>query len=479
MSDICREGTNVLDRKTVPIIFVPGVLGTRLHFTASDQHWDPDSKWRMSHWLLWTGINGRARELHCEEPAEVIGDDDSKSPDLEDDERGRGWSGPVASFYLDFLRHLDARCHVGADCPVYAVGYDWRQSIWPTDGADCCAQQLIDGINAIFEQEFDSPDKHRAIIVTHSMGGLVARAALKADSELREKVYGVIHVVQPAVGTPLAYRRFFTGAREEWVDPDALAKILGNTGEKFAAMMHGMPGPMQLMPSDLYFDRRRRPWLGYWDGDNWVPWSDSVFDLYKKPQSPPGLIPHAVYDGTSGKYRQPEYRTALMQQVDRAKTFHEWLGLFAHPTTFAVFSTGLETDMAVFFKPHRPPPGKPSDSDEAWRDHKLWESWRGANPQRRDQGDATVADTSGSALFPLEREPHTKVPEDLMEASPNQVSVQGVEHGSAFDNGDVRETVENWIDRILFYGGFRDMGFEPPHSSQSPLDLPEHEPDEE
>ena len=31
----------------LPIVFLPGVMGSRLYFEASQKFWDPDSTWRM------------------------------------------------------------------------------------------------------------------------------------------------------------------------------------------------------------------------------------------------------------------------------------------------------------------------------------------------------------------------------------------------------------------------------------------------
>jgi hypothetical protein len=51
MTDVCRVGDNTLDKKTVLIVFVPGVMGSRLHFTDIGEFWNPNSKWDMMHWL--------------------------------------------------------------------------------------------------------------------------------------------------------------------------------------------------------------------------------------------------------------------------------------------------------------------------------------------------------------------------------------------------------------------------------------------
>lgn len=51
---------------------------------------------------------------------------------------------------------------------------------------------------------------NKVIIVTHSMGGLVARSACVLHGA-EGKVLGVIHGVQPSVGSPAAYWRMKAG----------------------------------------------------------------------------------------------------------------------------------------------------------------------------------------------------------------------------------------------------------------------------
>ena len=87
--------------------------------------------------------------------------------------------------------------------PVYAVGYNWLAS---SEKAAKLLQKRIEEIMAWWNSR-----KHKCeyvIIVTHSMGGLVARACVKM---MPDKILGVIHGVMPAIGTPLAYRRIACG----------------------------------------------------------------------------------------------------------------------------------------------------------------------------------------------------------------------------------------------------------------------------
>ena len=88
-----------------PIVFLPGVMGSRLYFPDSDKFWDPDSTWRMLRWApLWPvrSNDDNRRELHAKEPAGVVIDprDDDVDPDGVAARLGRG--------RLELLRGLPA-----------------------------------------------------------------------------------------------------------------------------------------------------------------------------------------------------------------------------------------------------------------------------------------------------------------------------------------------------------------------------------
>jgi len=422
ISQMCvtRRGDNTHLRWNVPIIFVPGVMGTRLHFTNIDERWNPDSRWDMLHWLRISAQRQR-QEMHINQPAIVM--TDNTNDDLETDENGLGWEGMAWDFYVPFLRFLKNQEFRLALCPIYAVGYDWRQDIGFL--GDFLAQRI--------ENIITNKDVLHAVIITHSMGGLVTRAALKAKADIAKKILGVIHVVQPTVGAVVAYRRFFTGAISEIDGGGGLSRILGNTGEKYAAVISGLTGPMQLIPSNLYKNRNNEAWLRYRENGVDKDWKGDVFDLYTNEHSPPGLLEHSLYS----RGERLNVKNELMTRISEAKAFHNWIGAYKHENTYAEFSTNVETDMAIMFDPPIPP----EDGD--------WEN-RGAIPVRRRQGDGTVPDTSASVLFPNQDGDCGGVPEDEVEESPNQCRVNNVEHSAAFNNNRIRGTVVSWINRILF-----------------------------
>src|SRR5439155_4638547 len=60
----------------------------------------------------------------------------------------------------------------------------------------------------------ENPRCKKVILVTHSMGGLVARSACSGG--LAGDVLAVVHTVQPVTGAPAAYWRMKSGFRTTW-----------------------------------------------------------------------------------------------------------------------------------------------------------------------------------------------------------------------------------------------------------------------
>ena len=203
---------NTLDRgKATPIIFVPGVMGSRVSFPAHNDSWDPDSSLNM---LGWAGTSPeRAAAILDARGAsvgQVMSDKISYEPRLLDIwhavdpardpyfyGRQRGWGGLAKHFYREPLVLLERRYNsapfVPGQYPVYGFGYDWRKSN-SNSGA-----LLAKRIQYVTQKHGAS----KVILVTHSMGGLVARAACK-QSGAASLVKGVVHVVQPINGAVTA-----------------------------------------------------------------------------------------------------------------------------------------------------------------------------------------------------------------------------------------------------------------------------------
>lgn len=402
-----RVGDNILRTLTVPVVFVPGVMGSRLEL--GEVRWDPDSTMHMlRHWVI-TSAETTRRQLSLDTDGRVM--DTADDDDVPADRLPRGWGGVAWGFYGTFLQHLEAQRFGAVSTPVYAVGYDWRQDN-RASGRDVAAR--IGEILAAHAAQ-------RYILVSHSMGGLVTRAMLKQDGGLAAKAMGVVHIAQPALGAAVFYRRMFTGAR---AGPDGGLKaigfrnILGTSRESFQTILSALPGPMQLMVTPQYRDTGGGPWLSITPFEQPVRRDVEVgWGTYLEVDSPPGLL---VAQGQ--RHALPAARDQDMRaRIEDAKSFHEWLGDWKHPKTWSIFGDGLETDMGAGFDlppqsrrdvhlvPQYGGPGggaaRPMYTAER-SDGKRFvytdphPADRGLVLVRRDEGDGTVPAPSARALFP-------------------------------------------------------------------------------
>jgi PGAP1-like protein len=285
--------------RIIPVIFVPGVMGSNLKGTGSAA----GTKWRLdgaTSMLPWLG-KGAADRKATLTPATMEVDDEGALPDgtlqTKDELKARGWGEVGAMSYTSFLVWLEnalgdfhdphdgervklmkeqLHAMVGEATltedevalsyryrfPVFACGYNWL------DSNARSAKELgkrIDKIIARYRAENKKCEK--VIIVTHSMGGLVARHCSEVVG-LKEKIFGVVHGVMPAIGAAAVYRRFKAGTEDmsEWWNLAGFisAKVLGNNAADMTAVLSSAPGPMQLLPTPEYGNH----WLKIKDGEN-------------------------------------------------------------------------------------------------------------------------------------------------------------------------------------------------------------------
>lgn len=127
--------------------------------------------------------------------------------------------------------------------PVHAVGYNWLQSNMDS------AQALADRIEKIIGDYKASGRKcEKVILVTHSMGGLVARyySELLDGDFGQKKILGIVHGVMPDRGAPMAYKRMKAG------EAGITGLVIGGNGAEMTAVLAQAPGPLQLLPGKGY-----------------------------------------------------------------------------------------------------------------------------------------------------------------------------------------------------------------------------------
>jgi len=128
--------------------------------------------------------------------------------------------------------------------PMHAMGYNWLQS--NEDSGKAVAKRIVQLMADYTKAGFDC---EKVIVVTHSMGGLVARALIHPDmGNLNDKVLGVIHGVMPAIGAGAAYKRIRCGF--EGFGPEAA--VPGNFGNEVTAVLGNAQGGLELLPSQAY-----------------------------------------------------------------------------------------------------------------------------------------------------------------------------------------------------------------------------------
>jgi len=123
---LARSGPNTADLRIVPVIVIPGIMGSRLRLSAAGSRvWDVDDRMEMGHWLLAEVVDMRGWLHHDESSATLITDGPYTT-----EQNGRGWGTISSTYYRELLLHLEDEIDLGPAirCPVHAFGYDWRKS---------------------------------------------------------------------------------------------------------------------------------------------------------------------------------------------------------------------------------------------------------------------------------------------------------------------------------------------------------------
>jgi pimeloyl-ACP methyl ester carboxylesterase len=395
-----RQGVPLGPTKVIPVIFVPGIMGTNLVTVPKDPGEQPEIAWRPPNGTVagldeakkWGKRGPKIRQYLLDPDTTAVDDSGpievgSKAEQLLF--RQRGWGSIYYTPYGEFLyllhNHLnrsfepslfskawkpqshwvdvmkaDRGAWGAADMPalteaelkkfayhqfpVYAVGYNWLQS--NAKSAELLARK-IDGWIAEWKKAGYTCDK--VILVSHSMGGLVCRAYAKQHPD---KVLGIVHGVQPAVGAPLCYRRLACGTEQSapgkgFIDTFAMEKfaaIAGRTPAETVPVMGVSPGALELLPCHLHppgwlqVNVTSRKYLMPKTVLS-LPEKDPYAEIYRETHAWFRLIDPALLD--PGK-KYESYAGGPMQKfLDAAKAaerFHKQLiGNYYHPNTYAFY----------------------------------------------------------------------------------------------------------------------------------------------
>lgn len=258
--------------------------------------------------------------------------------DLVGDKLGDTHDSPLTSSELaHFKRFL---------FPVHVFGYNWLKD--NAISAEELTNYIDDVLNIYKYKHGYGLAVEKVILVTHSMGGLVARYAMNPLKGVKfkgcqDKVLGVVHGVIPDLGSPAAYRRMKTGAGKEG-NP---GKVLGSTAEKLMPVLARAPAPLQLLPYPSY----KSPWLTI-EGEGSYPQtkdpqtgkSDPFTDIYLRNDVWWKLYQSDIIDSDKVKIDSnwDEY-DILMDNTVRNFMEHQEQGLY-HPNTYVFYGTEEKTD---------------------------------------------------------------------------------------------------------------------------------------
>lgn len=214
--------------------------------------------------------------------------------------------------------------------PIYAFGYNWLAS------NNIAAEELKGRIEKIIDENNCGESRcTQVIVVTHSMGGLVARACSQLNGMSR-KILGIVHGVMPATGAAVAYRRCKVGMKDE----DRVAGlVIGSDGREVTAVFAQAPGALQLLPSFDYGTK----WMEIVDQNgrqiSALPLTDPYEEIYLEKDKWWGLVKNEWLSPPDGK---PIRWANYVKNVQLARDFHRSIEKRYHHNTFVFYGGGAE-----------------------------------------------------------------------------------------------------------------------------------------
>ncbi|MFP3501406.1 lipase/acyltransferase domain-containing protein [Burkholderia sp. SIMBA_062] len=368
-SDDSHAVCHMVPDRVIPVIFVPGVMGSNLMNNQNQSVWVVNSGAGMLPWS-WKDAAYRKQALDPANTKVFDGGDLPKGTSLTDAEKkARGWGTVSKKSYGDWLVWLqDALddAHAGTNhgrnglrnslikqvvapgldtlsddevelsyqykLPVHAVGYNWLRS--NKDSGEYLALE-IDRIMSDYRKHFRC---EKVIVVTHSMGGLVARYCSEVKG-YRTNILGIVHSVMPAIGSATAYKRVKAGWEPgNTIEEGIGRKVLGETAAEITAVFAQSPGPLQLLPDANYGNG----WLKIRDGDRFdsLPRAGDPYDeIYKMRGTWWGLVDDKLINPLDkAKVHLERDWIAYVDLIDKqVRTFQTVISDCYHEYTYAFY----------------------------------------------------------------------------------------------------------------------------------------------
>ena len=430
----------------LPIIFIPGIMGSRLRNGDGEVVWQPgqenwDARWNAIG-LLTSGGMGKRRMIVGEDTQYFNRDFLQVAHRPDGGIADQGWGGLLGS-YLSYMNWLSDEyileidnCLVMARFLVWAYPYNWTAS--NLDAARLPVNPAHGNLEAVVTRAIEESEQRAAqsgrevlkpVLLTHSMGGLVARAFTQIMGKAG-MVHGVIHGVMPTHGAPELYKRMRGGFE------GMTAPVLGKNAFQVTATAGNCPGPLELAPNRWHRGvDGRRDWLSAAEADGGqlqLPQSDPYAEIYENEDDYWRLIVKE-YLNPGGDPMGAVAFADYLDQIGSAKAFHETLGPSGfHPNTRMFYGTGRQTRDRVDWSVahHRGPPPASGTYDGAEIDPWWADQW-----QTRVRG--AVAEASGGSARYIA----------LMEMSgPNAAGDGTVHAGSGSQSGQMAEAVTDGLE---------------------------------
>ena len=233
--------------------------------------------------------------------------------------------------------------------PVHAAGYNWLRS------NEEAGKALAERIKTIKQHYVDlGMICEKVIVVTHSMGGLATRAACHADmGNIADKVAGVVHGEQPAIGAAAAYKRMHAGFEADFsFNPLTLltniftARALGWSGKEVTTVLANAQGGLELLPTKRYPKGWLRVIADGRDTINPLPESNPYSEIYAERENWWRLInPEWIEPQKGDPLVSDELDDVWRDYIKRLKlveTFHDKLGDYYHDVTHAHYGADVD-----------------------------------------------------------------------------------------------------------------------------------------
>lgn len=222
---VAVKGTTVkirTPRKLMPIVFVPGILGTRLTDPETgDLVWNPTGS------PLGNSPGSFAVDVtRLGQISQVLEPDEShwfrSRAKHQQIAHIRHYYNIIEDFYGNTVRSLAniktaPFVERGVQPVVYVCGYDWRQ-----DNAQSALR-----LGRIVDEALAETGADQVVLVCHSMGGMVARYFCKVLGG-ESRVHQIVLIGSPTMGSPFAYHQLKLGVKSFYV-ANIVQHILGIT----------------------------------------------------------------------------------------------------------------------------------------------------------------------------------------------------------------------------------------------------------